>query len=82
MLKQACHELIIATRGRGLYPFTARVESLLEQSGFQTGTVTLHLQHTSASLLIQENADPEVCRDLERFFARLSRAGASRLRRP
>ena len=39
--------------------------------GLQAGVVTLHLRHTSASLLIQENADPEVRRDLERFFARL-----------
>lgn len=39
--------------------------------GIPTGLLTLHLQHTSASLLIQENADPEVQRDLERFFARL-----------
>lgn len=43
----------------------------MTQNGFKSGLLTLHLRHTSASLLIQENADPEVQRDLERFFARL-----------
>ena len=43
----------------------------MRKGGFKTGLATLHLQHTSASLLIQENADPEVRRDLERFFSRL-----------
>ena len=71
MLKQVIHELELSTRGRGFYEFTDKVESLAAQTKFQTGLVTLHLQHTSASLLIQENADPEVRRDLERFFARL-----------
>lgn len=71
VLKQVIHELEVPTRGRGLYEFTERVAALAQQTQFQTGLVTLHLQHTSASLLIQENADPEVQRDLERFFARL-----------
>jgi secondary thiamine-phosphate synthase enzyme len=71
MLRQCHHELLVPTRGRGLYLFTPDVESLLERTGLQMGLVTIHLQHTSASLLIQENADPEVCRDLERFFSRL-----------
>ena len=63
------------TRGRGFYEFTAQVQALLEKTGFETGLATIHLQHTSASLLIQENADPEVRRDLERFFARLAPDG-------
>ena len=71
MLRQHLHELIIASRGRGFYEFTAEVGELIRQSGLQTGLATLHLQHTSASLLLQENADPEVRRDFERFFARL-----------
>lgn len=71
MLRQSAHQLVISTRGRGLYEFTAQVQRLVEQAKIQTGLATLHLQHTSASLLIQENADPEVRRDLERFFARL-----------
>jgi secondary thiamine-phosphate synthase enzyme len=67
--------LTLATRGRGFYEFTGEVQVLLERTQIQTGLATLHLQHTSASLLIQENADPEVRRDLERFFARLAPDG-------
>ncbi len=71
MLRQAIHELTIATRGRGLYEFTREVAAWISRSEFKDGLVTLHLRHTSASLLIQENADPDVRADLERFFARL-----------
>ncbi len=75
MLRQSISELTLPTRGRGLYEFTDEVAGLLTKSGLQTGLATLHLQHTSASLLIQENADPEVRRDLERFFSRLAPDG-------
>src|SRR5512138_2397685 len=75
MLRQSVHELELATRGRGLYEFTDRVAQLLTSSKLKTGVATLHLRHTSASLLIQENADPEVQADLERFFARLAPDG-------
>jgi secondary thiamine-phosphate synthase enzyme len=68
---QAFHELTIATRGRALLEFTGEVERWVAQKGFKDGLLTLHLQHTSASLLIQENADPDVRRDLESFFQRL-----------
>lgn len=61
----------IATRGRGFYEFTDRVEEFVAGSGIKTGLATIHLQHTSASLLIQENADPDVRRDFEKFFERL-----------
>jgi secondary thiamine-phosphate synthase enzyme len=71
MLRQALHEFVVNTRGRGLYEFTQTVAAWVNESGIQTGLVTLHLRHTSASLLIQENADPEVRADLERFFSRL-----------
>jgi len=71
MLRQAFHELIVTTWGRGLYDFTSEIEAWLAAGKFQEGLVTLHLRHTSASLLIQENADPDVRADLERFFARL-----------
>ncbi len=71
MLRQAFHELTIATRGRGLCEFTREVEQWMEQNKFKDGLLTLLLRHTSASLLIQENADPDVCRDLEAFFQRL-----------
>jgi secondary thiamine-phosphate synthase enzyme len=71
MLHQVFHELAITTRGRGFYDFTDQVASWISSNGFKDGLVTLHLQHTSASLLIQENADPDVRRDLEAFFERL-----------
>ena len=71
MLRQAIHELVLPTRGRGFHEFTESVQEQVANSGFKTGLATIHLQHTSASLLIQENADPEVRRDFERFFARL-----------
>ena len=71
MLRQASHELTLATRGRGLYDFTREVEKWAAHHKFSEGLLTLHLQHTSASLLIQENADPDVRRDLDAFFKRL-----------
>jgi secondary thiamine-phosphate synthase enzyme len=72
---QAFHELTISTRGRGLHEFTREVERWIEQNQFHDGLLTLHLRHTSASLLIQENADPDVRRDLEAFFQRLAPDG-------
>ncbi len=71
MLRQAFHELIIPTRGRGLYEFTEEIAAWISKNGFKSGLVTLLLRHTSASLLIQENADPDVRRDLDKFFDRL-----------
>jgi len=75
MLRQATHELSFSTRGRGFTEITGEIAGLIRAGGWQSGLVTLHLRHTSASLLIQENADPEVRRDLERFFARLAPDG-------
>ena len=71
MLRQHFHELAIQTRGRGLIEFTREVEKWISENRFRDGLLTIHLQHTSASLLIQENADPDVRRDLESFFKRL-----------
>ena len=71
MLRQAQHELQVPTRGRGLCEITRQVERWLSDQSIQSGLLTLHIQHTSASLLIQENADPDVRRDLEAFFSRL-----------
>lgn len=71
MMRQALHEMRIPTRGRGLYEVTDAVAAWVAQNEFRSGLVTLLLRHTSASLLIQENADPSVRSDLERFFARL-----------
>src|SRR5471030_3367754 len=71
MFRQHFYELVISTRGRGLCEFTRDVEKWIAENKFRDGLLTLHLQHTSASLLIQENADPDVRRDLESFFKRL-----------
>jgi secondary thiamine-phosphate synthase enzyme len=71
VIRQASTELTIGTRGPGLTDVTEAVVAWVRDTGMQEGLLTLHVRHTSASLLIQENADPEVQRDLERFFARL-----------
>jgi secondary thiamine-phosphate synthase enzyme len=70
-LRQELNEFVLATRGKGLYEFTDEVVTWVRGSGIDQGLLTLHVRHTSASLVIQENADPEVQRDMERFFARL-----------
>lgn len=70
-LRQCSHQFRIPTRGRGFYECTQLVSEWVAQQGFSEGLLTLHLEHTSASLLIQENADPDVRGDLERFFGRL-----------
>lgn len=70
-MKQAIFELSIQTRGRGFLDITSQVQGQLENAGIGTGLATLLIQHTSASLLIQENADPDVRADFERFFSEL-----------
>lgn len=60
----------VPTRGRGLIDITARVEALVSSSGVRVGIAQIFTAHTSCSLLISENADPAVRRDLERWFAR------------
>ncbi len=64
-------EFVISTRGKGLYEVSSEVVSWVRASGVGEGLLTLHVCHTSASVLIQENADPEVQHDFVRFFARL-----------
>ena len=71
MLSQATTTLDFDTAGRGLLEITTPVAQWMQGAGFKTGLLTLFIRHTSASLLVQENADPEVQADLERFFARL-----------
>ena len=71
VLRQAQELLELSTRGRGLTLFTEQVARWLQQQRAGDGLCTIFLQHTSASLLITENADPDVRADLERFFARL-----------
>lgn len=61
----------VRTRGKGLYPCTREVASWLSSTQAETGLLTLFIQHTSASLVIQENADPDVLLDLADFFERL-----------
>ena len=61
----------IATRGKGTYEITEPVAQILRQSGLQTGLVTVFVQHTSASLVIYENADPSARIDLHAFFEKL-----------
>ncbi|MCG7575134.1 secondary thiamine-phosphate synthase enzyme YjbQ [Phaeobacter sp. CNT1-3] len=64
-------EFRLSTRGQGLYEFTRDVQTWVAGRGVATGLLTLFVRHTSCSLLIQENADPEVQVDLRNFFARL-----------
>jgi secondary thiamine-phosphate synthase enzyme len=71
MLSQATTTLDFDTAGRGLLEITAAVAQWVERTGYQTGLLTLFIRHTSASLLVQENADPDVQADLDRFLARL-----------
>ena len=59
------------TGGKGTYEITAEVEGIVKQSGISRGVVTVFVKHTSASLVIMENADPSARRDLEEFFERL-----------
>ncbi len=70
-MRQAQHELDVATDGPGLYEITRDVAAWAAGQGMTTGLLTLYCRHTSASLTIQENADPDVCRDLVTFFERL-----------
>ncbi len=70
-MRQASGTLNVATRGKGLYEFTGQVESWVAAQGISAGLLTLFLQHTSASLTVQENADPDVIADLNDFFERL-----------
>lgn len=61
----------ISTRGQGLYEFTDQVEAFVRDSAVEQGLLTVFVRHTSCSLTIQENADPDVKRDLLAFFQRL-----------
>jgi secondary thiamine-phosphate synthase enzyme len=69
---QHTHSLQISTRGKGLYPFTREVAQWVSSLKIETGLLTVFVRHTSASLAIQENADPDVVRDLADYFERLA----------
>jgi len=71
-MRQAATTLVVPTQGRGLVEITREVRAWTAEQGLKTGLLTLFCRHTSASLLIQENADPDVARDLEDYFARLA----------
>ena len=70
-MRQVTHSLQVATRGKGLYEITDQLERWLGAAGVRTGLLTVFVQHTSASLTIQENGDPDVVHDLNAFFNRL-----------
>ena len=70
-MKQAQHRLGVQTTGQGLYEVTAGLADWLAQQDIADGLLTVFCRHTSASLTIQENADPDVLRDLEAFFKKL-----------
>ena len=74
-MKQAFHTVAVSTKGPGLYEITAQLEKFLNSENLSDGLVTCFIRHTSASLLIQENADPDVQKDLQSFFAHLAKNG-------
>lgn len=80
MLRQCTTTLEFETRGRGLVEITRPVADWTAASAIQEGVLTLFVRHTSASLVVQENADSEVRKDLDRFFARLVPDGDSLFR--
>ena len=82
-MRSLSHTLVVQTSGRGLFPFTDAVTdwvATLASGGASTGLLTLFCRHTSASLLVQENADKYVLADLDRFFTRLVPDGDSLFR--
>lgn len=72
--------IVLRTNGKQLHNITHQVESILRRSGIQMGLCNVFVRHTSASLIIQENADPDVLADLETFFSKLVPEDASQYR--
>ncbi len=70
-MRQSSHRLTLNTQGRGLYDITGEIAAWVGTQGLDAGLLTLFIQHTSASLTIQENADPDVLKDLDDFLSRL-----------
>ncbi len=75
-MKQHQRTLSVATRGQGLYDVTREVAAVVAESGITTGLATVFIRHTSASLVIQENADPSVLRDMGKWMQRLAPEGS------
>ncbi len=71
MMKHYQQALRIQTVGKSLHKITKKIESIVAESDVETGLCTIFVRHTSASLVIQENADPDVLEDLANFFAKL-----------
>jgi len=74
-MKQAFHTIQVRTRGPGLYEFTEAVTKFVRDQEIGDGLLTCFIRHTSASLLVQENADPDVQKDLQDFFAWVATSG-------
>ena len=74
-MSQSFDEIVLNTKGRGLYDITARIIDWVDKQEIKDGLLTLLIQHTSASLLINENYDADVQKDLESFFSRLVKDG-------
>lgn len=70
-MQQMTHQIAVQTQGRKLYDITTEVTTWAKNCGLRTGLITLYIQHTSASLLINENYDHDVLVDMEAFFSRL-----------
>ncbi|KMP12126.1 hypothetical protein UR09_01730 [Candidatus Nitromaritima sp. SCGC AAA799-A02] len=70
-MQQASHKFSTPTRGKGLHNITREIKSWVSRQNIGEGLLTVFIQHTSASLVIQENADPDVLQDLNHFFKRL-----------
>jgi len=70
-MKQIFHELILKTQGCGLYDFTNKTKDFISKNKLSDGILNINILHTSASLTIQENADPDVLYDLNNFFKKL-----------
>ena len=71
-MNQFTHRLHVSTRGKGLYPITREIAAWVAGTKAETGLLTIFCQHTSASLVIQENADPDVVHDLADYFERIA----------
>jgi secondary thiamine-phosphate synthase enzyme len=78
MMRQAETQIAVETRGKGLVDVTRRVAEWVREQRMTTGLLTVFIRHTSASLVVQENADPSVLADLEAFFARVVPEGGGR----
>ena len=71
-MEQYSETISLATKGQGLYEITSKISEWLSKQKIKKGLLTIFLQHTSCSLLIQENADPDVKKDLKKFFDQIA----------